>query len=77
MPFYAIDGAMFCALGSHKAHVNLIMAGPPAGFGDPEGRLEGSGRGGRHLKVTSLDQLPRAAARGWLRAAAAWARRRR
>jgi hypothetical protein len=77
MPFYEIDGTMFCALGSHKAHVNLIMAGPPAGFADPEGRLEGVGQGGRHLKVTSLDDLPRAAVRGWLRTAATWARRRR
>ena len=76
MPFYAIDGSMFCALGSHKAHVNLIMVGPPAGFDDPGGRLEGAGRGGRHLKVTSLDELPRAAVRGWLRTSAAWARRR-
>jgi hypothetical protein len=77
MPFYTIGGEMFCALGAHKAHVNLIMVGPPDGFADPKGRLEGSGRGGRHLKLASLDELPRAAVRGWLRTAATWARGKR
>ena len=74
MPFYTLDGSMMCALGAHKAHVNLILSGPPGAFTDPEGRLQGEGKTGRHLKVASLAQLPRDAVRGWLRAAAELAR---
>jgi hypothetical protein len=74
MPFYAIDGVMFCALGGHRSHVNLIMVGPPGAFSDPAGRLAGAGRGSRHLKLASLDELPRAAVRAWLRTAAGLAR---
>ena len=74
MPFYTLGGEMMCALGAHKAHVNLILAGPPGTFADPEGRLEGGGKTGKHLKLRTLAELPRAAVRGWLRAAAATAR---
>ena len=74
MPFYTLSGKMMAALGAHKAHVNLILAGPPDAFKDPEGRLQGSAKGGRHLKLTSLDQLPEKAARAWIRAAAAHVR---
>jgi hypothetical protein len=75
MPFYSVGSAMMCALAGHKAHVNLVLAGPPEIFVDPAGLLEGGGKTGRHLKVTKLEDLPRAAARGWLRAAANHARR--
>jgi hypothetical protein len=74
MPFYTLDGAMLCALAAHKAHVNLILAGPPGSFDDPEGRLSGGGKTGRHLKLTSVAELPRASVRRWLRAAVAVAR---
>jgi hypothetical protein len=74
MPFYTLGGEMMCALGAHKAHVNLILAGPPGTFADPDGRLAGEGKTGQHLKLRSLDELPRAAVRGWLKAAAARAR---
>lgn len=74
MPFYTLHGQMMVALGAHKSHVNLILAGPPAAFHDPEGRLTGSAKGGRHLKLTALDQLPQNAARTWIKAAAAHAR---
>jgi hypothetical protein len=48
MPFYTLDGGMMCAIGAHKAHVNLILSGPPGAFDDPEGRLTGDGKtGGR------------------------------
>ena len=70
MPFYTVNGAMMCALAGHKSHVNLVLAGPPGTFADPEGRLSGEGKTGRHLKLTSLDELPRDAVRGWLRTAA-------
>ena len=69
-PFFMLDGTMMCALGAHKSHVNLILAGPPGAFDDPHQRLLGEGKTGRHLKLTRLDQLPRDEVRGWLRTAA-------
>jgi hypothetical protein len=74
MPFYSIGNGMMCAIGAHKAHVNLILSGPPGTYGDPKGLLEGDGKTGKHLKLRSLDELPRALVRGWLRTAAARAR---
>ena len=74
MPFYTIGGNTMCALAGFKAHVNLILAGPPGSFADPKGLLDGDGKTGRHLKLRALDELPRVAVRGWLRAAAALAR---
>jgi hypothetical protein len=70
-PFYSLDGATLCALSAHKSHVNLILAGPPGSFEDPQGRLTGEGKTGRHLKLTSADQIPHDEVRGWLRKAAA------
>ena len=74
MPFYSIGRNMMCALGGHKSHVNLILAGPPGTFVDPRGRLEGEGKTGRRLTLRSIDELPRAAVRGWIRAAVEVAR---
>lgn len=74
MPFFSVGGAMMVAMGSHKAHVNLILPGAPGTYADPDGRLEGEGKTGQHLKLRTLDDLPRAAVRGWLRQAAALAR---
>src|SRR6266851_5732248 len=70
MPVYTVNGAMMCALAGHKSHVNFVLSGPSGTFPDPEGLLAGEGKTGRHLKLTSLDQLPRDAVRGWLRRAA-------
>src|SRR5215471_10523050 len=75
MPFYEIGGHTLCALAGFKAHVNLILPGPPCTYADPEGILEGEGKTGRHLKVRSLGELPRAAVRGWLATAASLARK--
>jgi hypothetical protein len=75
MPFFALDGATMCSTSAHKSHVNLILWGPPDAFSDPEGRLSGEGKTGRHLKLATLDELPREAVRGWLRIAAELARR--
>jgi len=75
MPFYMIGDNTLCALAGFKAHVNLILPGPSGTFADPDGLLEGDGKTGKHLKIRSLDELPRAAVRGWLRTAAARARR--
>jgi hypothetical protein len=74
MPFYTLHGEMMCALAAHKSHVNLILAGPPGTYADPEGRLEGEGKTGKHLKLRALDELPRAAVRGWIATAAKTAR---
>jgi hypothetical protein len=74
MPFYTLDGGMMCAIGAHRAHVNLILSGPPDSFDDPEGRLTGDGKTGKHLKLHSLDDLPKAAARRWIATAARNAR---
>ena len=74
MPFYSIGDNMMCALAGHKAHVNLILPGPPGTYDDPDGRLEGGGTTGKHLKLRSLDELPRPTVRGWLRTAATRAR---
>jgi hypothetical protein len=74
MPFYTLADEMVCALAGFKAHVNLILPGPPGTYADPQGLLEGDGKTGKHLKVRSLDELPRAAVKGWLRTAADRAR---
>jgi hypothetical protein len=70
MPMYTLDGVMMCALGAHKAHVNLILAGPPGTFADPDGLLQGDGKTGKHLPLRALADLPRAAVRAWLETAA-------
>ena len=74
MPCFSIGGEMMCAIGGHKAHVNLILSGPPELFPDPDGLLSGDGKTGRRLVMTGLADLPRAAVRTWLRAAATRAR---
>jgi hypothetical protein len=74
MPFYEIAGNTVCAIGAFKQHVNLILPGPPGTYADPEGRLEGDGKTGKHLRLRSADELAPAAVRGWLKTAAARAR---
>jgi hypothetical protein len=75
MPFYSIGGQMMCGTPAHKAHVNLILAGPPGAFGDPERILSGESKMGRHLKLTSVDDLPpKPTLRRWLATAAKLAR---
>ena len=75
MPNYSIGSAMMCAIPGFKSHVNLILAGPPEAFADPTGLLEGEAKGGRHLKLRTLEELPREATRIWLRTAAQLARK--
>jgi hypothetical protein len=74
MPFYSIGSSVLCALAGFKGHVNLILPGPPGTYADPDGRLQGSGKTGKHLKLRAIDELPRASVRGWLRTAAKRAR---
>ena len=73
-PFFTLNGKMMVALSAHKSHVNLILAGPPNAFADPHHRLTGEGKTGRHLKLTSLVELPRNEVRGWVKTAAKIAR---
>jgi hypothetical protein len=73
-PFFTLNGKMTVAMSAHKAHVNLILAGPPTAFADPNRRLIGEGKTGRHLKLTSIDELPRNEVRGWVKTAAKIAR---
>jgi hypothetical protein len=77
MPWFTVEGRRMCALTGHKAHVNLVLCGRAEAFDDPQGRLAGSGEAGRHLKLTSLGDLPVRAVRRWLRTAAAEARKAR
>jgi hypothetical protein len=74
MPFFTRGDEMMCALAAFKSHVNLILPGPPGTYADPDGRLEGDGKTGKHLKLRALDELPRDTVRGWLRTAAARAK---
>jgi hypothetical protein len=74
MPFYSVGGKMMCAISGHKAHVNLILSGPPEAFADSQDRLEGDGKTGRHLKLRSLAELPEAAVKRWLKTAVELAR---
>jgi hypothetical protein len=75
MPFYEIGGNTYCALAGFKAHVNLILPGAPGTYVDPDGILQGEGKTGQHLKLRSLDELPRDTVSRWLRTAAARARK--
>jgi hypothetical protein len=75
MPFFAVGDNLVCAMAGFKAHANLILPGPPGTYPDPDGRLEGDGKTGKHLKLRTLDDLPRATVRGWLRLATERARK--
>ncbi len=75
MPFYEIDGNLVCGIGGHKSHVNLILPGPPGTYADPDSLLEGDGKTGRRLKLSSLGELPEKTVRGWLATAVERARR--
>ncbi len=67
MPHWSLGGKMLCAVGAHKAHVNLIL---PGAYDDPEGLLEGEGKTGKHLRIESIDDLPEKQVRAWLKTAA-------
>lgn len=74
MPFFMIDDNMLCAIGGHKAHVNLILPGPPGTFDDPDGLLVGDGKTGRRLILKTLADLPKASVKKWLHTAVKRAR---
>lgn len=70
MPMWTLQGQMVCALRVTRAHVGLIVSGPPERFDDPDGRLEGEGKMGRQLKVTEVAEIPKKQVTAWLKAAA-------
>jgi len=74
MPWFSVGGKRMCSLTAHKAHVNLVLVGPPDAFPDPGRLLRGGGKGGRHLQIRNLAELPRASVRTWLGIAAQTAR---
>jgi len=75
--FYEVAGEMTVAISAHKAHVNLILTGGVDSFDDPDGRLEGESKLGRHLKVRTLDDLrDEKRVRTWIRTAGTIARAR-
>jgi hypothetical protein len=74
MPFYELDGKMLCAIGGHKSHVNLILTGAPDAFDDPDGKLSGVSKLGRHAKLTSVADIDRDRFRSWLLTSVAQAR---
>jgi hypothetical protein len=71
MPMYEVNGKMAAALRVTKSYVSLILAGDPASFKDPKGLLaEGVAKGGRHLNVATLADLPTKEVKAWLKIAA-------
>ena len=51
------DGTDVCGIGPQKSHCNFyLMHG--ALISDPDNLLEGTGKGMRHVKVRSLDNIP-------------------
>lgn len=71
VPFYAKDGKNVCALASFKDHVGINFFATPEVLVDPAGKLEGSGKGNRMLKVRTAEDIDNAAIRRWLKAAVA------
>ncbi|MFL5357789.1 DUF1801 domain-containing protein [Archangium sp.] len=70
MPYYQLKGG-FCALYTSKTYAALSIMAPPEKLDDPEGRLEGTGKTMRHLKVRSAADLDEASILRWVKAAVA------
>ena len=70
MPYYELKGG-FCSLYTAPSYVGLNILAPPEKLDDPEGRLEGTGKTMRHLKVRSAADLDEASILRWLKVAVA------
>ncbi|AEI66572.1 DUF1801 domain-containing protein [Corallococcus macrosporus] len=70
MPYYELKGG-FCALYTATTYVALSIMAPPAKLDDPEGKLEGTGKTMRHLKVRSAADIDKASILRWVKAAVA------
>jgi hypothetical protein len=71
VPFYIRNGRNVCALAAFKEHVGINFFAPPDALADPDGKLEGSGKGNRMLKVRSPADIESASILRWLKAAVA------
>lgn len=59
------SGLQFCGVFAYKAHVSVEF-GHGALIQDPWGHLEGEGKGRRHLKLRSLDDIQSKSLAGYL-----------
>ena len=71
VPIYEQNGKMVCALAAFKEHVAINFFAPPDVLADPEGKLEGAGKGSRALKVRTVDDVENESILRWLKAAVA------
>lgn len=69
VPFYIRNGKNVCALASFKDHVAINFFASPDALSDPKGKLEGSGKGNRMLKVRRAADIDKASILRWLKAA--------
>ncbi|MCZ8219296.1 MAG: DUF1801 domain-containing protein [Acidovorax sp.] len=53
---FAAQGVSFCGVFAYQGHVSVEF-GQGARISDPLGHLEGAGKGRRHLKLRSIDDL--------------------
>lgn len=70
MPCFELKSG-FCALYTSPTYVGLNIMAPPEKLDDPEGRLEGTGKTMRHLKVRSPADIDEPSILRWLQTAAA------
>lgn len=70
MPYYELKGG-FCALYTSKTYAALNIMAPPEKLDDPGGKLEGTGKTMRHLKVRSAADIDEASILRWVKAAVA------
>ncbi|NMO16828.1 DUF1801 domain-containing protein [Pyxidicoccus fallax] len=70
MPYYELKGG-FCALYTSTTYAALSIMAPPEKLDDPEGKLEGTGKTMRHLKVRSAADIDEASILRWVKAAVA------
>ncbi|TMD60170.1 MAG: DUF1801 domain-containing protein [Chloroflexi bacterium] len=70
VPIYQRNGRNICALAAFKDHVGLNFFASPDVLVDPAGKLEGSGKGSRMLKVRNAADIDAGSIQRWLKAAA-------
>jgi hypothetical protein len=69
VPFYLKDGKMICALASFNDNVGINFFAPAATLADPKGKLEGSSKNARMLKVATAKDIDAPSIQRWLKAA--------
>ena len=71
VPFWTLDGAQLCNLGTLKHEVAFGIFAPPDAFDDPDGQLSGKSPEYRVLKVKDEGEIVDASVARWLEAAVA------